>query len=317
VNAVSYSVSVHSSYTLTAPYTWKLFGSTTGSSGSWVVLDTKTSYVFGAGTVNFPLSQLSAGYTYFRLAANRISPSSTAGDLGPAELIIYGYSSLVSSTQDFYADERGNLWTVPIVGQTLANWLGGATGYVTKWYDQSGRGNHMSCSSIGIQPKIDLTNAWIDFKTSAYFDTSANPASGPVPYSNTMNYTIICRHNTIGNNNGGICGSRQSNNPNLTNNFRRITGNYVNYWYANDQVGGTYATGNKVTFKWDGTNRYIYGNGTLQTTTASSNWWQISSSEQLIGKTTADVTMNGEMYSIFMFTTALSDSDRVLVENFS
>jgi hypothetical protein len=27
--------------------------------------------------------------------------------------------------------------------------------------------------------------------------------------------------------------------------------------------------------------------------------------------------MNGEMYSIFMFNTALSDSDRILVENFS
>jgi hypothetical protein len=27
--------------------------------------------------------------------------------------------------------------------------------------------------------------------------------------------------------------------------------------------------------------------------------------------------MNGEMYSIFMFNTSLSDSDRILVENFS
>jgi hypothetical protein len=154
IHGISYSVSVHSSLVLTAPYTWKLFGSMTGSSGSWVVLDTKTSYVFAAATVNFPLSQLSAGYTYFRLAANRISPSSSAGDLGPAELIIYGYSSLVSSTQDFYADRLGNLLTAPVVGQSLANWLGGATGYVTTWYDQSGSGNHATQGTAANQPVI-------------------------------------------------------------------------------------------------------------------------------------------------------------------
>jgi hypothetical protein len=165
VNAVSYTVSVHSSYTLTAPYTWKLFGSTTGSSGSWVVLDTKTSYVFAVATVNFPLSQLSAGYTYFRLAANRISPSSSAGDLGPAELIIYGYSSLVSSTQDFYADRLGNLLTAPVVGQSLANWLGGATGYVTTWYDQSGDGNHATQATIASQPIIQRATKGSGYST--------------------------------------------------------------------------------------------------------------------------------------------------------
>ena len=150
----------------------------------------------------------------------------------------------------------------------------------------------MSCSSTGIQPKIDTANNWIDFKTSAYFDTSADPAAGPVPWDITKIYTITCHHNTIGNSTGGICGCGVNAN-NKTNNFRRSVGNYQNYWYANDQNGGTYAVGNKVTFKWDGTNRYIYGNGTLQTTTASSGWAQTSSANQLIGKTTADVSMNG------------------------
>jgi len=154
INAISYSVDVNSALTLTAPYTWKLFGSTTGSSGSWVVLDTRTAYTFATTTARFTLATLSAGYTYFRLAANMISPSSTAGNLGPAELIIYGYSSLVSSTQDFYADRLGNLLTAPVTGQSLANWLGGATGYVTTWYDQSGRGNHATQATAANQPVI-------------------------------------------------------------------------------------------------------------------------------------------------------------------
>ena len=138
ISAVSYRLAVHSSLTLTAPYTWKLFGSTSGTSGSWVVLDTQTNYVFTSQNISFQLSALSAGYTYFRLAANKISPSSSAGDLGPAEITIFGYSSLVSSSQDFWADRLGNLLTAPVTGTPLTTWLGSSTGYVATFYSQYG-----------------------------------------------------------------------------------------------------------------------------------------------------------------------------------
>jgi hypothetical protein len=59
-----------------------------------------------------------------------------------------------SATQDFYADRLGNLLTAPVVGQPLANWLGGATGYVTTWYDQSGCGNHATQATAANQPII-------------------------------------------------------------------------------------------------------------------------------------------------------------------
>lgn len=58
------------------------------------------------------------------------------------------------ATQDFYADRLGNLLTAPVTGQTLANWLGGATGYVTTWYDQSGAGNHATQATAANQPII-------------------------------------------------------------------------------------------------------------------------------------------------------------------
>ena len=288
---------------------------------NWSLVDTQTNINTWASPQVFKTFTISnPGTTYFntfRIVVNEVG-NLTTGASGQDSVQIASWNLVGSPpAQDFYADERGNLLTAPVTGTTLQNWLGGATGYVTTWYDQSGRGNHMSCSSVGIQPKIDTANGWLDFKTSAYFDTSANPASGPVPYSNTMNYTVICHHNTIENGAGGICGTAQTYNNNYTNNFRRAGSAYQSYWYSNDQTAGTYATGNKVTFKWDGTNRYIYGNGTLQSTQASSNWWQTSSSAQLIGKTTNDATMNGEMYSIFMFNTSLSDVDRILVENFS
>jgi hypothetical protein len=299
------------------PYQWVVAGSNDGT--TWTTVDVETGITWTSATQTFTTTSTTP-YLYFRMIVQAIQTGGqTNQPVNIGQWTLNG--SNASWNTDFYADRLGNLLTAPVTGQRLANWLGGATGYVTTWYDQSGRGNHMSCSSTGIQPKIDTTNGWLDFKTSAYFDTSANPASGPVPYSNTMNYTIICRHNTIGNSPGGICGCSNAapkfNTQNYTNNFRRAGSAYQSYWYNNDQSGGTYSTGNKVTFKWDGTNRYIYGNGTLQSTQASSNWWQTSSSGQMIGKTTADVTMNGEMYSIFMFNTSLSDSDRVLIENFS
>lgn len=324
VGIVLYSYSMYGRYgwsnapNTRMPYTWYIGGSNDGS--TWTLVDSQTGYT---NWVNSPTTSSTftttntTAYIYYRMVITAIN----SGGNGSQELNIGQwslYGSNASFNTDFYADRLGNLLTAPVTGRPLASWLGGGTGYVTTWYDQSGKGSHMSCSSISIQPKIDTVNKWIDFKTSAWFDTSATPTTGPVPYSNTQNYTIICRHNTIGNSRGGICGVSNAapnyNTTNYTNNFRGTGGGYQNYWYGNDVNGGTYAAGNSVSFKWDGTNRYIYSNGSLVTTVASSNWWQTSSSTQMIGKTTNDVTMNGEMYYLFMFNTALSDADRQLVE---
>ena len=255
---------------------------------------------------------------------SQLSPSAVSSCMGAFSLnsvnsatatVIRVRRSSDNATRDVTADTTGNL---TVGGTSLSAWLGGATGYVTTWYDQSGNGSHMSCSSTSIQPIIDTTNKWIDFKTSAYFDTSATPSSGPVPWDKTKNFTVVCRHSTIGNGTGGICGVSNSapnyNSANYTNNFRRESSQYQNYWFYNDINGGTYGAGNSVTFKWNGTNRYIYSNGTLVTSAASSNWLQTSSYAQMIGKTTCDATMNGEMYTLFTFNSALSDADRNLLE---
>ena len=220
-------------------------------------------------------------------------------------------------TVDVTSDTVGN-WTVSS-GGTYSTWIGAATGYATKWWDQSGKGAHMTCSSTGIQPIVNFTNRYLDFKTSAWFDTSATPTTGPVPWDNTKNYTVAARHYSIQTSDGGLCGVSAAapnyNATNYTNNFRLNTTNYQNYWFFNDVNGGNYAIGNSVTFKWDGTNRYVYSNGTLITTQASSNWLESSSSNQRIGSCTNSSTLNGEMYYITMFNTALSDADRLIINN--
>ena len=104
------------------------------------------------------------GITNFNPLFNTTSSTVTSAVLSAYSLRdLYGTSPVVvnvrrssdNSTQDFYADTRGNLTTLSAgAGQTLASWLGGATGYVTTWYDQSGLGNHASQATSGNQPVI-------------------------------------------------------------------------------------------------------------------------------------------------------------------
>lgn len=289
----------------------------------------------------YPMTDTQVSTYYSSLSSTVVTPSfyqtlmSTAGYAsrmgafslkalnGTSALVINVRNGSTSTTSDFYADISGNLTTGSSgTGTGIVAWLNGATGFVVKWYDQSGNGMHMSCSSTTIQPKIDTTNKWIDFKTSAYFDTSATLSSGPIPYSNAKNYTIVAHHNTIANTNGGICGCMYTNTINNTNNFRANLGSatgsqYSGYWFNNDFLAGTYVANRKLTWKWDGTNRTLYENGTSTKVTASTGWTQTVSTQQLIGKTTNDSTLNGELYSLFTFNSALSDSDRYLIEGLS
>ena len=229
-----------------------------------------------------------------------------------------------NATQDFYADRLGNLLTAPVTGTDLATWLGGATGYVATWYDQSGAGKDATQTNQALRPSITLDSSnryQIDFTANggtSYF----NATNGTVPMQTA--YTVICRYNTIGNSSGGICGAGTNANG-KTNNFRRNGSGYQNYWYGNDVNAPGYAQGTVVTFKFTaeispqaGTT-YVWANGVSQTVTGTnprSGWAGVSGNE-LIGKTTNDVSMNGQMYSLFLFSSALSDSDRTAVENAS
>jgi hypothetical protein len=313
INLFSYSITA-SPLLNKMPSKWYILGSNDGS--SWTLVDSQQTGVSWSGSEIKTLTPTpTIAYLYYRMVINQINDSTAGGNLAEiGEWILYGAPP--NTNTDFYADRLGNLLTVPVTGQRLANWLGGATGYVTTWYDQSGSGNHMSCSSAGIQPKIDLANNFIDLKPSAYFDVSAG-TTGPVPFQSSKNYTVVFRHGQfLGS--GLFSAQQNAGGPygNLVNNFKKGTGaTYTQYWYGNDVINkGVLATGNRVSYKWDGANRSLYVNGALADATASSGWSQTSSAIQMIGKTTFDAEMNGELYGAFMFTTALSDADRNLVE---
>jgi hypothetical protein len=222
----------------------------------------------------------------------------------------------VASSTDFYADRLGNLLTAPVVGQSLANWLGGATGYVTTWYDQSGT-NHATQDTAALQPKIDLVNKQIDFKPSAYF----NLPNGTVPFGNT-NYTMIVKHNTINAVWGGIIGSGTYGTTNGVNALEWNSTAYFHYWWGNDMSGGTLTSGNVVSAKYDNTiGRTLYVNGTSVDTNTNKNRNSTNIQNTIgtdlrgnQGQSGGNRYLNGELYYVFLFGTALSDTDRTLVE---
>jgi len=114
---------------------------------------TNTSGGSSSLTSNPLFSQLSSAATSSAVGAFRLR--AVNGRTAKAVNIRNGTTS---ATQDFYADLFGNL-TIQGTGQSLASWLGGATGYVATWYDQSGQGNHATQTNLVSQPQINRTTS--------------------------------------------------------------------------------------------------------------------------------------------------------------
>ena len=216
-----------------------------------------------------------------------------------------------SVTMDFYADSSGQFGTaVNGKGSRLSSWLNGSVGYVSKWYDQSGLGNNASQTNPSVQPAIDVVNKRVDFTVSggqAFF----NLPTGTVPQR--IQFTITARHNNINNPTGGLLGGGAPSSSECSN-FRRDSSGYLNYWWGNDFPGGVYAPQNTVTFKFDGATEFLYINGS-QAASAPRSGWNGQHGNEFLGQTMEAEKLNGELYFLQIFTVALSDSDRAIVES--
>lgn len=231
---------------------------------------------------------------------------------GPVVKIVYS-----SSSYDMYSDAAGDLNTHPNgTGRSLADitfTAGPAFGqaFIDTWYDQSGNGRHATQSNTSIQPYIDLDNGiFVDFGNTStrYLDMPV----GTVP-TGTLNasYTFLLKHGAIINtSSGGFIGAG-SNVNNQTNNLRcAATLGYVNYWWNNDLFFGTTTpTRGVVCVTYDGTNRQGFVNRPY-TATASSGY-TLASSPQYIGKTSFNEFLNGQLYYMFIFGAALSETNRL------
>ena len=209
----------------------------------------------------------------------------------------------------------GSFWTTrDNSGHLLAAWLNGATAYCSIWYDQSGAGNHATQTNTLLQPVVDFTNLMMDFTAQGglvYFDLPSGTVPEQVPY------TVIVKHGVINNPSGGWFGGGTTV-TNECNNFRRSNGQYLNYWWSNDFLAGSYAPGNVVTFVYDGlSTEKCYINSAFVNMMYKASGWNGQPGNEYIGKTSfsGDGTFDGEIMFLYIFSSALSDSERVLFES--
>jgi hypothetical protein len=222
------------------------------------------------------------------------------------------------ATQDFYTHTDGSYWTTPdSSGKKIDTWLNGATAYCSKWYDQSGAGNHALQTNSDLQPIVDYVNFAMDFTAqggTAYFSLP----SGTVPQ--VVAYTVTVKHGVINNEKGGwLAGGNTVDNQ--ANSFRRQYSSYVNYWWGSDFHAGTYAPGNIVTFKYDGSAVvYMYTNGALTASRTQTGVWSGVAGNEFLGQGTDwnlinnPTRFNGVLYYVYLFKSALSDAKRIAIE---
>jgi hypothetical protein len=299
------------------PKTWWILGSQNGS--SWTLVDSRSGVTWsGLGSTNtfFPTSTQT--YLYFRLVCN-VTGSGAIG--GPHTNLVIGELTLnqTDGPQDFYADRVGNLLTSPITGQPIASWLNGAIGYVTKWYDQSGKGNDAIQTTATNQPII--SNGVLNFNgTSQYME---------VPYNSTMNpssYTVYTGCTST----GGVGTFRTV----FSNRKINTTWNGITLYFGNnDSVDFRHGTGGsgsqfinpinpsitvtlnskyQMTFRYDGTTLTGTVNGISSSTTGS--YGINTSSAFRIGAGAPDDTpvqfyWNGSISDILYFSRDIGASD--------
>ena len=241
-----------------------------------------------------------------------------------------------SSTLDFYGDQYGTL--ISATGLSVQNFIGGTTtansiGYVTIWYDQSGKGANATQPTTTLQPAIDWVNARVDFTAQSGTAYMLMP-NGTVPLNNIAS-TITFKNGTI--NGSGERGLLTGGLNGTTSAAYAIGVNSTSQYFSNFWAGGgitisspTYIIGYIITFK----NLYIsasqtsYGyvnGGSLATATGltasaqptTAGYYDVlgSSRNGTGGQTIGGNPFNGQVYFTSILSSALATLDQTVIES--
>ena len=308
-----------------SPKNFKIYGSNDGT--NWTIIDTQaniTQWLWPARLTFTVTNPVLTAYSYFRLVvnaaigANSIQISSWVLN-GPAAVYTTG------SPTDFYADRLGNLLTAPVTGQPLVKWLGGATGYVTSWYDQSGAGNHMTAA---VQPVLSTATkpASIVFTGTEYFQNT-------IPFTFNFGSGAFTLRYVVSNNTGGVVLYKANGSDFVWSGhekkfwlgngttaeasrggFPSQVGHSEDYIYTASAIGSTKTS---VVHKATSTTAVpIYVNGTLQTLGRNTiNMDNDPGNFLYFGKGGAASNYIGNLHEIQIFGSAFSDPDRLALEN--
>jgi len=234
-----------------------------------------------------------------------------------------------SATQDFYADTLGNLTTASGSGQTLVSWLAGATGYVTTLYDQTSNGYNLSQTTTSSQPVINLTTSpysmifngsstWI-YNSSVPFNMGAGSFTLRYVVSNNTGGCILFKAIGI-----GFTWSTPyekkfwlgdgTTNEGSSGNYPSHVGNSEDYVLSSTIItaGAKNSIVHKATAR---TVVPIYVNGNTASLSRNSiNMQNDAGNYFIIGRGGNAAYYNGNLFELELFSTPLSDADRVILE---
>ena len=234
-----------------------------------------------------------------------------------------------SSISDFY----GSSTSVNLINsnsQTVATWLNGNIGYVTIWYDQSGRTNicNATQTTSNVQPIIDIINNRINFNNGQYLSLNNNP----IPTGGTsFSFYIKFGPSTNYSNGCMISAFPDTGTPNINSTnglrFRTYGNDFCVIFTNNDFIFGKRSTptpniGTVCTTYSDPNrtiNGYLNNSNTnffdIGTVTNKGNTNVSPGTPQKLGLTTLTGNyLNGSLYSILIFNYELSANDRTLIE---
>jgi Concanavalin A-like lectin/glucanases superfamily len=230
-----------------------------------------------------------------------------------------------SAVQDFYADRVGNLLTAPVTGQSLSRWLGGATGYVATWYDQSGNGNHVSQSTQAVRPTIGT--GVITFTGTQWFSNAATTGgclSACIGKLTKYTYTATWKINTS----PGVMRVLEHNSQSYQTSHASalLVLNSTNYGFngeSNDINGlASYTVGTQIStiMRIDNSkstnNITIRSNGTNATGTTNDplNLYLDNYQFNIGRKRDNSEFFNGIIKNVFVFSTSISDADTAIID---
>jgi len=320
ITIVNYSMYARPGFTTRMSRNFTLAGSNDGT--SWTTVNTQTNITSWSGQtpITFTVNS-SVLYKYFRLVVTAVVGSSGSNQ----RLDIAGITYIGSPpAQDFYADRLGNLLTTPVVGQPLANWLGGATGYVTTWYDQSGKGNHASQATAANQPIIQratkgpgystlwpgLTSTRLIYGTSSNLFDSTNysvcVAAKRTTAVSTTTYYAGTNGQSVTNQNLGV-GYSNDTTLRLTEYGYSLNAPTVSaYAGVSEPLGYDFFTFSQTS----GMRNYTWRSGTSASNTNTGLTTPLSrSGNSTIGGTNDSASFTGEIYELLVFTQSLYDLD--------
>jgi hypothetical protein len=227
--------------------------------------------------------------------------------------------SFDNSNNDFYGDINGNLSNLS--GTSITSWLttGPSTGFISKWWDQSTRGNHATQTTDGSQASYNAAG----YLTFGIGKNLALP-DGTVPGSNSK-YTIVYRHNNIDTTANRIVLSSGNNVANQGIFICLIGGVpafYRDDWRTSATQFSNYNPGNTFTAVYNQVTATSYLNGTLPLTgtpTVGKSAQTNPSTSNFIGYAPAfgagtNLSLNGDLYYLAIYNDALGTTDRLLAE---